>query len=62
MTMARILYIPEEGTPPTHKQFGIEWGKEPVEVSDPLIIAKCKGSPFYAVEDDGKDKPKAPAK
>lgn len=57
--MARILYVPEEGTPPTHKQFGIEWGREAVEVTDPATIAKCKGSPFYVVEDDPKPAPKA---
>lgn len=47
--MARIRYIPEEGTPPVASQFGITFGPEPVEVTDPRIIAKCKGSPFYEV-------------
>lgn len=47
--MARVRYIPEPGTPAIATQFGIEFGPEPVEVTDPRIIAKCKGSPFYEV-------------
>ena len=48
--MALVRYIPEPGTPATATQFGVTFGPEPVSVSDPRILAKLKGSPFYALQ------------
>lgn len=59
--MAKVIFKPEEGTPAVQSQFGIEFGPEPVEVTDSLIIAKCKGSPFYEViEEEEPGEPPAP--
>jgi hypothetical protein len=50
--MAKVIYKPEEGTPPTHTHLGIEWGTEPVEVTDEKLLFKLRGNPFYEVAED----------
>jgi hypothetical protein len=59
--MARVRYLPEAGTPDTASQFGITFGPEPVVVTDPRILSKIAGSPFYEIvaDDDGQIDPSA---
>lgn len=48
--MAKVIYKPEPGTPDTHTQFGIEFGPKAIDVDDPAVLAKLRGSPFYEVD------------
>jgi hypothetical protein len=50
--MTLVRFIPEPGTSAYQSQFGIEFGPEPVEVTDRRILEKCAGSPFYEIVGD----------
>lgn len=54
--MAKVTYKPAEGEPTTHTQYGITWGPEPVEVTNPAVLARVRGNRYYQVEgDDGQE-------
>lgn len=55
--MAKVTYKPEPGTPARHTQFGVEFGPEPVDVTDKKVLAKVRGNPFYEVVGDGETEP-----
>lgn len=53
--MAKVTFKPEPGTPDSHRHLGIDWGLEPVEVTDEKLLFKLRGNPFYEVEEDSVD-------